>query len=196
MADVLVFHHLKGLTPGVRSFAQRLRDAGHTVTAPDLFGGRTFESLDDGLAFVRSAEADIDARLEQATSDLPADIVYIGFSYGVMAAQRLAQNRPGARGAVLIESAAPLTGEWGFGPWPHQVPVQVHGKDADEFFVGEGDVDNAKEIVDAADDGALFLYPGPEHLFADESLPTYDPASAALLEERVLSFLARIDERA
>lgn len=195
MADILLFHHLKGLTPGIQSFAGRLRDAGHTVTAPDLFDGRIFETLEDGFGYVQGGEVDLDALAADAASGLPEGIVYIGFSYGVMAAQRLAQTRPGARGAILIESAAPLSGEWGFGPWPAQVPVQIHGKDADEFFVGEGDIENAREIVAAADDGELFLYPGDEHLFADESLPTYDRAAAALLEERILTFLARVDER-
>jgi dienelactone hydrolase len=195
VAEVLLFHHLKGLTPGLESFAGRLRDAGHTVNAPDLFGGRVFESLEDGFAYVRGADLDFDALADEAASGLPAELVYVGFSYGVMPAQRLAQTRAGARGAVLIEAAAPLTGEWGFGPWPHSVPVQIHGKDADEFFVGEGDIEYAREIVAAADDGELFLYDGGEHLFADASLPTFDRDAAALLEERVLEFLARIDER-
>jgi dienelactone hydrolase len=195
MAEILLFHHLKGLTPGIRSFAGRLRDAGHIVSAPDLFAGRTFESLEEGFAYVRASELDFDALADQAASELPEGLVYLGFSYGVMPAQRLAQSRAGARGAVLIESAAPLTGEWGFGPWPRHVPVQIHGKDADEFFVGEGDIDNAREIVASADDGELFLYGGSEHLFADESLPTFDPPAAALLEQRVLAFLARVDER-
>lgn len=195
MAEILMFHHLKGLTPGIRSFAERLREAGHRVSAPDLFDGRTFENLEDGFAYIRSDGLDLDAAADEAASHLPGEIVYIGFSFGVMRAQRLAQTRPGARGAVLIEAAAPLTGEWGFGPWPRDVAVQIHGKDADEFFVGEGDIDNAEEILAAADDGELFLYPGGEHLFADESLPTYDPAAATLLEQRVLDFLARVDER-
>lgn len=195
MAEIVLFHHLKGLTPGIRSFADRLHEAGHRVTVPDLFGGRTFEKLDDGFAYVQSDAVDLDAIADEAAAQLPGEIVYIGFSFGVMAAQRLAQTRPGARGAVLIEAAAPLTGEWGFGPWPRQVAVQIHGKDADEFFAGEGDVDNAREIIAVADDGELFLYPGDEHLFADESLPTYDAAAAALLEQRVLDFLARVDDR-
>jgi dienelactone hydrolase len=195
MAEILLFHHLRGLTPGIQSFVGRLRDAGHVVTAPDLFGGRTFETLEDGFAYVRGGEVDFDALADQAAAQLPEEIVYLGFSYGVMPAQRLAQTRAGARGAVLIEAAAPLAGEWGFGPWPRHVPVQIHGKVADEFFAGEGDLDNAREIVAAADDGELFLYDGSEHLFADESLATFDPAAAALLEARVLDFLARVDQR-
>ncbi|MBW8730060.1 MAG: dienelactone hydrolase family protein, partial [Terrabacter sp.] len=109
---------------------------------------------------------------------------------GVMAAQRLAQTRPGARGAVLLDSAIPL-GE--FAPdWPAGVPVQVHGGEADEFFMDEGDVDAARAVIAAAEDGELFTYAGCGHLFADASTTAYDPEAAALVRQRVLDFLARV----
>ncbi|XGX79246.1 hypothetical protein LQK93_02045 [Terrabacter sp. BE26] len=116
--------------------------------------------------------------------------MYAGFSLGVMAAQRLAQTRPGARAALLLDSAIPL-GE--FAPeWPAGVPVQVHGGEADEFFMDEGDVDAARGIVAAASDGELFTYPGCGHLFADASTTAYDPEAASLVQQRVLDFLARV----
>jgi dienelactone hydrolase len=73
--------------------------------------------------------------------------------------------------------------------WPADVPVQVHGMDADPVFIGEGDVDAAREIVESTDRAELFLYPGSEHYFADSSLPSYDEDAAALLTRRVLEFL-------
>ena len=103
-----------------------------------------------------------------------------------MSAQKLAQTRPGARGALLFYSCIPITGDWAFGPWPDGVPVQIHGMDADPIFVGEGDVDAAREIVATVDDAELFLYPGDQHYFADSSLPSYDPEATALLTRRVL----------
>lgn len=69
------------------------------------------------------------------------------------------------------------------------MPVQIHGMDADPFFVGEGDIDAARALVEEATDAELFLYPGDRHLFADSSLSSYDPDAATLLRERVLSFL-------
>ena len=86
-----------------------------------------------------------------------------------MQAQRLAQTRPGAAGALLFESCIPITGEWAFGPWPDGVPVQIHGKDDDEFFAHEGDIDAARELVATVPDAELFTYPGDQHLFADSS---------------------------
>lgn len=195
MATVVFFHHIQGLTPGMRRMADVLRDAGHEVYAPDLHGGRVFETIEDGAAFRDSAAADVDARADEAVSQLPDDLVYIGVSAGVMQAQRLAQTRSGARGAVLIESTIPITGEWAFGAWPDGVPVQIHGADADEFFAGEGDIDAAREIVATVDDGELFIYRGDQHLFEDDSLPSYDAEATALLTERVLAFLARVDSR-
>ena len=193
MADVLLFHHAQGLTDGVRAFADELRAAGHTVHTPDLFEGRTFGSIDEGVAHAR--EIGFDNVLERGVrtaDDLPEALVYAGMSLGEMVAQKLAQTRPGARGALLFYSCIPISGEWAFGPWPDGVPVQIHGMDADPIFVGEGDIDAAREIVDTVDDAELFLYPGDQHYFADSSLPSYDAEATALLTERVLEFLDRV----
>jgi len=187
MSEVVLYHHVQGLTDGVRSFADHLRHAGHTVHTPDLFDGRRFDTIDDGMAFARAAG--FGALVERgiaAADGLDADVVYAGFSFGVMPAQQLAQTRPGARGAVLMCGCLPVS-EFG-AAWPADVPVQVHGKREDEFFAE--DLGAAQELVASADDGDLFLYPGEEHLFADSSLPAYDASATALLTERVLAFLS------
>jgi dienelactone hydrolase len=193
MAEVLLFHHAQGLTPGVVAFADALRAAGHTIHTPDLFDGKTFSSIDEGMAFIDGAGRDeVAERGVRIADDLPADLVYAGFSFGEMIAQRLAQTRPGARGALLFYSCIPISGEWAFGPWPVGVPVQIHGADADPYFVGEGDVDAAREIVAQVEDAELFLYPGDQHYFADSSLPSYDAEATKLLTRRVLEFLDRV----
>jgi dienelactone hydrolase len=193
MAEVLLFHHAQGLTPGLVAFADDLRTAGHTVHTPDLFEGRTFGSIDDGMAHIQGVGMEeMTERGVHTADDLPNDLVYAGFSFGEMVAQKLAQTRPGARGALLFYSAIPISGDWAFGPWPDGVPVQIHGMDNDPIFVGEGDIEAAREIVDKVDDAELFLYPGDQHYFADSSLPSYDPEATALLTSRVLQFLGRV----
>ena len=193
MAEILLFHHAQGLTPGVVSFADELRGAGHTVHTPDLLDGRLFDSIGEGMAYVEEIGFEaVRDRGAQAAQGLPAALVYAGFSLGEMPAQMLAQTRPGARGALLFYSCIPVSGEWAFGAWPDGVPVQIHGMDADPFFVGEGDIDAAREIVATADDAELFLYPGDQHYFADSSLPSYDADATALLTRRVLAFLDRV----
>jgi dienelactone hydrolase len=158
------------------------------VHAPDLYDGRTFDSIDEGVAYAGEIGfGEVLERGVRAADELPSELVYAGFSLGVMPAQKLAQTRPGARGALLFYSALP-TSE--FGPsWPADVPVQIHAMDADPFFVDEGDIDAARELVESAEDAELFLYPGDQHLFADNSLPSYDADAAALLSSRVLEFL-------
>jgi dienelactone hydrolase len=189
MAEVLLFHHAHGQTPGFLAFADDLRRAGHTVHTPDLYDGRTFDTLDEGLSYAQEIGfGEVMERGVRAAADLPSDLVYAGFSLGVMSAQKLAQTRPGARGALLFHSCLPPS-EFG-DPWPADVPVQVHGMEADPFFVDEGDLEAARSLAESAPQAELFLYPGNQHLFADSSLPSYDPAAAALLGQRVVDFLA------
>lgn len=191
MAEVLVLHHGHGLTAGVREFAGRLRRAGHTVHTPDLYEGRVFASLQEGIAHAESTGfATITARGVAAAHELPAELVYVGFSLGVLPAQKLARTRPGAKGAVLVEACVPVR-EFG-DAWPGDVPVQIHGMDADPFFAGEGDVDAARALVAASADAELFLYPGDRHLFTDSGLPAYDRRAAEQVYDRVLGFLDRV----
>ncbi|MFD1944265.1 dienelactone hydrolase family protein [Paradevosia shaoguanensis] len=193
MAEVLLFHHAQGLTPGVRAFADDLRTAGHLVHTPDLFDGRTFQSIDEGLAYIGEIGFDdMRERGVRVADDLPAGLLYAGFSFGVLPAQKLAQTRPGARGALFFYSCLPIGGEWAFGPWPDGVAVQIHGMDNDPIFVGESDIDAAREIVEKVEDAELFLYSGDQHYFADSSLPSFDADATALLTIRVLEFLDRV----
>jgi dienelactone hydrolase len=191
MAEVVLFHHAQGLTPGVAAFADELRHAGHTVHTPDLFEGRTFDSIEQGMSFVKELGfGEIMARGERAVEALPAELVFAGFSLGVVPAQKLAQTRPGARGALFFYACIPVS-EFGQS-WPEGLPVQIHGMDADPIFVGEGDIEAARALVAEAEDGELFLYPGNQHYFADSSLSSFDADATALLLKRVLKFLAAL----
>jgi dienelactone hydrolase len=191
MAEVLLFHHAQGLTRGCLSFADRLRAAGHVVHAPDLYDGKVFTDLTDGVGYAKQVGFDtIMERGRLAADSLPDGLVYAGFSLGVMPAQMLAQTRSGAKGALLFHACFP-TSEFG-GPWPQGVPLQIHMMDADEWAVGE-DLDAARQLDETIESAELFLYPGDRHLFADNSLPDYDEKAAALLTERVLSFLDNIE---
>lgn len=190
MADVLLLHHALGQTPSFHAFADALRAAGHHVVTPDVYDGRTFADLDAGLAHARQIGfGEVRERGVRAADGLPDWLVYIGISMGAMAAQQLAQTRPGAAGAVLISSAIPL-GEFAEA-WPDEVPLQIHGTDADPFFVGEGDIEAAHELVAAADDAELFMYPGDSHLLVEfDANP--DDQNITAVTARVLEFLQRI----
>lgn len=193
MAEVLLFHHAQGRTAGVNAFADQLRRAHHTVHVPDLYDGHTFRSLDEGVGYAKKVGfGKIAERGRLAAEGLPKGLVYAGFSLGVMPAQELAQNRAGAKGALLISAAFPPE-EFG-GPWPAAVPLQIHMMEGDKW-VQEGDLEAARKLVASVPGAELVLYPGDRHLFADSSLTDYDPKAAALLTERVLSFLSKSDAK-
>src|SRR5262245_32101918 len=192
MTEVLLFHHIQGLTDGLVAFADELRTSGHTVHTPDLFDGRTFDTIEEGFTHAKELGHVPDELAARAADALPEALVYAGFSWGVGPAQRLAQTRAGARGALLYEACYPITGEYAFGPWPDGVAVQIHGKEDDQFFAHEGDIDAASELVATVGPelGELFVYPGGEHLFLDRSLPSYDADAATLVTQRTLQFLS------
>ncbi len=199
MTEVVVFHHILGLTDGVRAFADDLRAGGHVVHTPDLYAGHRAESIDEGREFVeRIGEETLTGRADESVAALPPALVYAGFSLGAATAQRFAQTRPGARGALLYEACIPITGAWTFGPWPEDVPVQIHGMDRDPFFGLEGDIDAARELVETVgpEIARLFVYSGDQHLFTDNSLPSYDADAAGLVLQRSLEFLRRAGETA
>jgi dienelactone hydrolase len=195
MAEVVLFHHVQGLTEGMLAFADALRSGGHTVHAPDLFEGALPATVQDGIAHANElGEKTLAERADRVVADLPAGLVFAGFSLGAATAQRYAQTRPGARGALLYEACLPLTGDWAIGPWPAGVPVQIHGMDADPFFALEGDLDAARELVASIGPelGELFTYPGDRHLFTDSSLPSYDREATESVLQRSREFLARL----
>ncbi|MGW6281887.1 dienelactone hydrolase family protein [Kribbella sp. NPDC055071] len=191
MAEIVMFHHSQGLTDGVKSFADELRGAGHTVHTPDAYEGRTYATIEEGMAYAKEVGfGNLLERSVKAGEELGDGLVYIGHSLGVMPAQQLAQTHPGAKAAVFLYSCLPVSE---FGTWPDGVPVQIHGMDHDPWFTEEGgDLDAARELVASTSDAELFLYPGADHLFADASLPAYDEAAASLLRSRVLGLLDKL----
>jgi dienelactone hydrolase len=190
VAEVLLFHHAQGRTDGVLAFADELRAAGHVVHTPDLYDGKTFTDLDDGVRYAQEVGfGTIGERGRLAADGLAKDLVHAGFSLGVLPAQMLAQTRPGAKGALLFHAAFPAA-EFG-DAWPAGVPLQIHMMEDDEWAVE--DLPAARELVESADGAELFLYPGDRHLFTDNSLPDYDESAAALLMRRVLGFLEHVE---
>jgi dienelactone hydrolase len=186
MAQVVLFHHAQGLTSGVQAFADQLRAAGHSVTLPDLYEGKTFSDLDEGVGYAREVGfGTLDERANAAIEGLPTEVVYAGFSLGSAAAQRLTQTRPGALGCLLYHAGDIPVSE--FGSWPDGVPAQVHVAEQDEWVP----LNDAQDFVGSVPDAELFVYPGSAHLFTDSSLPVYDAEATELVLERSLALLSR-----
>ena len=200
MAEVVLFHSVLGLSPGVFSAAERLRAAGHTIHTPDFFDGEVFDDLEEGM---RKEEAlgyqEIARRASDSVAGLPEGLVICGFSLGAVHAEALAASRPGALGAVLMAGAVPveaLEEYFGIERWPEGVPVQVHYAEDDPWVEAEEEVVPLGEAVRGA--GAAFeahSYPGSKNRWPEPGLPEYDRPSSEEMWERVLDFLDRIDAR-
>lgn len=183
-----MFHHALGLTDGVRAFADGLRAAGHAVSTPDLYDGDTFDSITDGVA--NAQQIGFDTVIERGVScadGLGDRLLVAGFSLGVLPAQKLAQTRPGVRGAVLYHSAVPP--EMFGGRWPDGVALQMHIADGDEFAAEDMEAIDALSSANGGP-GELYIYESSGHLVADSSWREYDAALYGLMLERTLAFLA------
>jgi dienelactone hydrolase len=188
MAEVILFHHALGVTDGVRSFADELRDGGHQVTVADLFDGARFGTIEEGVAYEEQLGWDeMIARSEAAIAPLPPRVVIGGFSLGAVYAQRLAQTREGAVGALLYHGGDIPPSEFEV-PWPGGVGLQVHVSEGDKWFNREG----GEQLVSEVPGAELFLYPGSGHLFTDRSWEEFDETSTTLVIERTLAFLDRV----
>jgi len=191
MSEIVLFHSVLGLRAGVLGAADRLRAAGHTVHTPDYYDGRTYDQYPPAFEFLEEIGGipDVIARCTAAASQLPADLVYGGFSLGGVPAELLAATRAGARGLILLHTAIPLDA-LGVQAWPGSVPVQVHFATGDPYR-DKAELDSFEASVRAS--GARyeqFDYPGNGHLFTDRTLPDeFDEQSAELLFSRVLAFL-------
>lgn len=194
MVDVVLFHHIQGRTAGVRDLAERIAGSRHRVHTPDLYAGRTFDSIEDGFAFAQTLDSgDLQHTIGDALAPLPDRLVYAGISWGVTHAQRLAQTRANAAGALLLEACLPVTGEWAIGAWPAGLPAQIHGHDGDEFFALEGDIESARQLVVQSGGAAqLYSYAGDSHLFCDRALSGFDAEATDLLVARVSAWLDQL----
>ena len=157
------------------------------MTVGDLFGGATFATIEEGVAYEEQLGWDeMIKRSEAAIAPLPAEVVIGGFSLGAVYAQRLVQTRRGARGALLYHAGDIPPGEFEL-PWPSGVGLQIHVSEGDKWFNREG----GDKLVSDVPDAELFLYPGSAHLFADPGLPDFDERAASLMTRRALAFFAR-----
>ena len=190
MAEVLLFHHALGQTVGFFSFADELRKAGISCTRPtSSTAAPSRPSTRAWRTPSRSASRRVIARGERAAaSSLTSSSTPASRSAWC---RRRSWPRPApgreVRFPLLLRANLVFGGVAGA---PAR-PGSRHGRDP--IFVGEGDLEAARELVASAEHGEVFLYPGDQHYFADSSLPSYDADAAALLTRRVLDFLQAVD---
>lgn len=186
MARVIVFHHALGLTEGIEAFGNALAVAGHDVITPDLFGGQIFGSVEAGVEHAESIGFQAIAESGAGyASEEDGHLAVIGFSLGVLPAQKVAQEHTGATAAVLCHSALPL-GVFG-DAWPEPVALQLHMGERDPFVAEDRDAIDQLEA--AARVAEMHWYDTERHLIGDVTSADYDPVMAGQLVTRTLEFL-------
>jgi dienelactone hydrolase len=186
---VALFHSVYGRRPAVLAAADGLRAAGHTVTAPDLYGGQVAATAADGFALCDQIGWEtIMRRARQELSGWPPETVLAGLSMGAAVVAGLLDERPAAAGLLLLhntgggDGTAVRTG----------LPVQLHIADPDEYQ-SQAEVAAWEQAMTGAGAAVqLFRYPGAGHFFTDPGTPDRDDAAAALAWQRSLEFLGRL----
>jgi dienelactone hydrolase len=185
--NIVLFHSTYGLRPAVHAAADRLRAAGHQVQVPDLFEGRTFETVEEGMA--HQDEIGRDELLKRAVLAVAPysdqGLVYAGFSYGGSVAQHLALADEKARGLLLLHGTSDLEEDTSV----DGLPVQLHVADPDPFEPHDWLTAWYLRMQRAGADVEVHRYPGAGHLFTDPDLDDYDAEAAEQTWRTALAFL-------
>ncbi|GAA3847643.1 dienelactone hydrolase family protein [Streptomyces sedi] len=187
MSDVMLFHSAYGLRPAVLEAAERLRAAGHRVWTPDLYEGRTSETVEEGMAIKDEIGRDELLRRAIAATAPHSDggVVYAGFSLGGSLAQTIALNDAKARGLLLLHGTADIADETAV----DDLPTQLHVADPDPFEPHDWLTAWYLRMGRAGADVEVFRYPGAGHLYTDPGLPDHDAEAAEATWRVALGFL-------
>ncbi|WP_344338116.1 dienelactone hydrolase family protein [Kitasatospora putterlickiae] len=192
VAQILLLHSVYGLRPAVHTAADRLRAAGHTVHTPDLFEGRTFDDVEEGMAYKEEVGSDeLLRRAVGAAAPLLASgttLVYAGLSLGGSLAQNLALADENARGLLLLHGTSDIREDAAT-----SIPVQLHVAEPDPFEPEDWLNAWYLNMRKAGADVEIHRYRGAGHLFTDPDLPDYDPEAAERAWVVALDFLAELD---
>jgi dienelactone hydrolase len=189
VADVVLYHSVYGLRPAVLDAADRLRAAGHTVIAPDLYAGRVAASADEGFALCEQVGWPlIIRRAQQPLADMPAETVLAGLSMGASVAAALLSERSATAGLLLLHN----TGGRGDEGVRRGLPAHLHISEPDAYQSAT-EVTAWERAMNAAGAAVqLFRYRGAGHLFTDPGTPDHNAVAAALAWRRIMSFLANL----
>lgn len=188
--NIMLFHSTYGLRPAVHAAAARLRAAGHEVHVPDLFDGRTFETVEEGMAFKDEVGKDelLRRAVLAAAPYSERGLVYAGFSFGASTAQTLALGDEKARGLLLLHGTSDIAENASV----DELPVQLHVADPDPFETHDWLNSWYLQMQRTGADVEVYRYPGAGHLFTDPDLPDHDAAAAELTWKVALGFLATL----
>ncbi|MEU9169406.1 dienelactone hydrolase family protein [Streptomyces sp. NPDC048420] len=185
--NIMLFHSTYGLRPAVRQAADRLREAGHEVWTPDLFEGRTFETVEEGMEFNEGIGKDelLKRAVLAAAPYSERGLVYAGFSLGASIAQTLALGDEKARGLLLLHGTSDIAPN----VTVDDLPVQLHVAEPDPFETDDWLSAWYLQLGRTGADVEVYRYAGAGHLYTDPDLPDYDEEAAEATWRVALGFL-------
>ncbi|MFF7212061.1 dienelactone hydrolase family protein [Streptomyces sp. NPDC008238] len=184
---IVLFHSAYGLRPAVHAAADRLRAAGHEVHVPDLYEGRTADTVEEGMAVKDEIGRD-ELLMRAVTVSGPLSdrgLVYAGFSLGGSIAQNLALADEKARGLLLLHGTSDIADDA-----TTDLPVQLHVAEPDPFEPDDWLNAWYLRMRKAGADVEIHRYHGAGHLFTDPDLDDYDAEAAEQTWAVALDFLA------
>ena len=185
--NIMLFHSTFGLRPAVLQAADRLRSAGHEVWTPDLFEGRTFESVEEGMEHKEKIgkEELLKRAVLAAAPYSERGLVYSGFSFGASVAQTLALGDDKARGLLLLHGTSDIAANASV----DDLAVQLHVAEPDQFETDDWLSSWYLQMGRAGADVEVYRYAGAGHLYTDPGLPDYDEEAAEATWRVALGFL-------
>lgn len=190
---VLILHSWWGLTDWVKDFATRVADEGYTVLAPDLMGGATPVTAEEGETVLGALNPDELSSLvlssaqvvQNASAGDEEPMAVIGLSMGASMAFWLSARLPDAVSAVVT-----FYGAQSIDFDSANAVYQGHFAENDHL-VSEEDRVVTESFIRLGDNQTEFhLYPGTEHWFFEPG-DSYHPEAAEHAWERTVDFLAR-----
>ncbi|MGW0733376.1 dienelactone hydrolase family protein [Streptomyces sp. NPDC002851] len=188
--DIMLFHSAHGLRPAVHAAADRLRAAGHEVHVPDLYDGRTTETVEEGMKIKEEIGSDelLRRAVAAAAPHSERGLVYAGFSLGGSLAQNLALADEKAKGLLLLHGTSDIADDAAV----DELPVQLHVADPDPFEPHDWLNAWYLRMRRAGADVEVFRYAGAGHLYTDPDLPDHDAEAAEETWRVALGFLASL----
>jgi dienelactone hydrolase len=185
--NIMLFHSTYGLRPAVHRAADRLRAAGHEVWTPDLFDGRTFDTVEEGMAYNEELgkEELLKRAVLAAAPYSERGLVYAGFSLGAATAQTLALGDAKARGLLLLHGTSDIAATASV----DGLPVQLHVAEPDAYETDDWLSAWYLQMRKVGADVEVYRYAGAGHLYTDSDLPDYDEEAAEATWRVALGFL-------
>jgi carboxymethylenebutenolidase len=192
---VVVIQEWWGLVDHIKDLCDRFAAEGFVALAPDLYRGeKTTEPDEAGKLMmtmnIERAAKDMSGAVDEVAKRGGGNAVgVVGFCMGGGLALMIGANRPD-----LVKAVVPF---YGLIPWEGAQPdytkmaaaVQGHYAEKDDYFNPEAVAGLDKQLEAAGVEHELFIYPGADHAFFNDTRPeVYDADAAATAWDRTLAF--------